>query len=130
MLQSAAGGGDNNISMPRLNPIVGQPQTMDALAQAVMARGGGGLQPGSMPGRVAMPTFNSGYAQQYGNLMDAMMSRYPGQLRQGGSVFDAQARVAAPQQPPAAPAAPAVAAPQRSVQTPLPQFFDRIRSGR
>ncbi|WP_343712840.1 hypothetical protein [Inquilinus sp.] len=81
MLQSAAGGGDNNINMPRLNPIVGQPQTMDALAQAVMARGTGGLQPGSMPGRVAMPTFNSGYAQQYGNLMDAMMSRYPGQLR-------------------------------------------------
>lgn len=134
MLQKAGGGGGNdNINMPMLNPIVGQPETMDALTQAVMSRGGGGFQPGAMPGRVAMPQFNQGYGQQYGKLTDAMMSRYPGQLRAGGSVFDAQpsaqARAAMPPPAPqvAAPPAPAVAPPQQGSAAKL---FERVRSGR
>lgn len=126
------GGGNDDINMPMLNPIVGQQQTMDALTQAVMARGGAGFQPGAQPGRVAMPAFNSGYSQQYGNLMNAMMSRYPGQLRQGGSVFDAQgpggAPPAAPQSPAPAVAAPATTPPKSPAK--MMPIFDRIRSGR
>ena len=135
MLKSAGGGGGNdNINMPMLNPVVGQPETMDALTQAVMARSGGGFQPGAMPGRVAMPQISNGYGQQYGKLTDAMMSRYPGQLRAGGSVFDAQpsaaARAATPAPMPqvAAPPTPAVAPPQQ--QSDPRKLFDRVRSGR
>lgn len=131
-LQSAQnGGGGGNINMPQINPIVGQPQTMDALSQAVMARGGGGFQPGAQAGRVAMPSPNAGYAQQYGNLMDAMMSRYPGQLRPGGSVFDAQPNAQARQATPMAPqTGPAVMAPPTPPQpSPVKQLLERTRSG-
>lgn len=129
--QAQNGGGGGNINMPQLNPIVGQPQTMDALSQAVMARGGGGFQPGAQAGRVAMPSPNAGYAQQYGNLMDAMMSRYPGQLRPGGSVFDAQPNAQAQQaMPPQQPSGPAVMAPPTTPQaTPVKDLFERVRSG-
>jgi hypothetical protein len=133
ILQKAGGGGGGgDINMPQLNPIVGQPETMDALTQAVMARGGGGFQPGAQPGRVAMPTLNGGYGQQYGKLTDAMMSRYPGQLRAGGSVFDAQpsaqARAAMP--PPAQPQVMAPPAPAVAPQPPpMKQMLERVRSG-
>lgn len=128
--QAANGGGNGNINMPQLNPIVGQPQTMDALSQAVMARGGG-FQPGAQAGRVAMPSMNSGYAQQYGNLMDAMMSRYPGQLRPGGSIFDAQPNAQARAATPPPQQAMTSQAPQMPQQpTPIKDVFDRVRSGR
>lgn len=79
----------DKIHLPELNPVVGQPQVNSALASAVMAaqRPAGSFNPTNQYGAVAPPTFNQNYAQQYGNLTQAMMDRYPGQLTKGGSVF-------------------------------------------